>query len=420
MIHRDKKILWHPYTQHGLEPDLLEILSAHGAWLQLSNGQKILDAISSWWVNVHGHTHPTIIDAIYQQAQQLDHVIFAGCTHEPAIQLAELLINAAQNSQSNLRFCFYSDNGSTAIEAAIKMAYQYHQNNGAKTRTRFISLQNAYHGETIGCVSMNDRHGFSKIFTHLLFQVDFVPTDNIEILKNLLSTQSEKYAAIIVEPLIQSVNGMKIYAKQYLFELAKLCQEHNILLICDEVFTGFYRTGTCFAFEQANIKPDILCLGKSLTGGVLPLAATLVSADVYNAFYATEVERGFIHGHSYSANPIACAAAIASWNLLQLPETQSAIQRITQCTKNNIARLSLHPHVFNPRALGTIGALNVPSISNYFSQISYKIRKLALEQNILLRPLGPVIYTVPPYCVSDEDLDNVYNCIEYILNNLEN
>lgn len=418
MLTRDRKTLWHPFTQHNLEPELLPIVSAQGAWLKLSNGQKILDAISSWWVNVHGHTHPDIVNAICKQVQQLEQVIFAGCTHEPAIQLAEFLINALQQLGTQLSYCFYSDNGSTAVEAALKIAFQYHLNIGIKTRNRFISLQHAHHGETLGCMSLSDRGGFNKLFSALLFQVDFIPTDNIEILKDLLSTQSERYAAIIVEPLIQASSGMRIYPPLYLAEVAELCQKHGILLICDEVFTGFYRTGTCFAFEQAGIKPDLLCLGKSLTGGFLPFAATVVTADIYQAFYADKIERGFIHGHSYTANPIACAAAIASWQILHCPDTQNSIQRIIQYTQNRIEKLSTNPKAFSPQSLGTIGTVNISPTSTYYSHISYKIRRLALEKNVLLRSLGPVIYAVPPYCVTDDELDLIYNTIEYLLNNV--
>ena len=242
----------------------------------------------------------------------------------------------------------------------------------------------------------------------------------MDILQNLLSSHAEQYAAIIVEPLIQAAGGMRIYATQYLTDLASLCQKHNILLICDEVFTGFYRTGTCFAFEQAGIKPDFLCLGKSLTGGFLPLAATLVTENIYSAFYANEIDRGFIHGHSYSANPIACAAAIASWHLLQLPETQSSIRRIIQHTQQRIDQLSCDTNIFSPRSLGTIGAVNISPTSTYFTHTSYKIRKLAIQQGVLLRPLGPVIYVVPPYCVTENEINIIYDCIEYILHNLEN
>lgn len=421
MLNRDKQFIWHPYTQHGLEPELLPVVSAQSALLTLENNQKILDAISSWWVNIHGHSHPHIINAVYEQIQKLQQVIFAGCTHEPAIQLAELLINAVRNCGTDLQYCFYSDNGSTAVEAAMKIAFKYHQNKGQHSRKKFISLKNSYHGETLGCVAVSEREGFNNTFSELLFEVDFIPIDNIETLKNLVANQAEQYAAIIVEPLIQAVTGgMNIYNADYLTQIYQICLQHNILIICDEIFTGFYRTGTCFAFEQAQIKPDLLCLGKSLTGGFLPLAVTLATTEIYNAFYANNVNQAFIHGHSYTANPIACVAAIASWQILQHPNTQAAIKRISQYTKYRINKLSQHPLVTKPRSLGTIGAFNIGNQSNYFSHLSYVVRKLALQKNVLLRPLGNVIYTLPPYCVTDDEMVQIYDAIEYILNYLEN
>ncbi len=417
MLSRDRQFVWHPYTQHGLEPELLAIISARGAWLTLQNGQKILDAISSWWLNIHGHSHPDIIDAVYQQLTKLQHVIFAGCTHEPAIQLAELLINAVQNGGSALQYCFYSDNGSTAVETALKMAFKYHQNRGNHTRKKFLSLKNSFHGETLGCISLSDRDGYNKSFSELLFQVDFIPTNNINILNHLIANQAEQYAAIIIEPLIQT-NGMLIYDTNYLTQIAQICQQHHILVICDEVFTGFYRTGTCFAFEQAKIKPDLLCLGKSLTGGYLPLAVTLSTTDIYNAFYTNNISNALTHGHSYTANPLACVAAIASWQILQRPDTQASIKRIAQYTQYRLNQLAEHPLVSSPRSLGAIGAITLGNTASYFSQIGYVIRQLALQKNVLLRPLGNVIYTLPPYCVKDEELDHLFNTIEYLLNYL--
>lgn len=419
LIERDHQFIWHPFNQHGIKNEFLPVIKAKGTRLYLSNGQSIIDAISSWWVNLHGHANPEIIQAIYQQAQQLVHVIFSSFTHEPAVNFAEILINATQARGTLLNRVFYSDNGSTAVEVAMKMAYQYYINQGVKTRTRFLALNHSYHGDTLGCMSLSARSSYHKHFSRLLPQVDFIPTENINYLKQLLATNYNQYAALIIEPMIQAAGGMRIYSEHYLKELAELCLEENLLLICDEAFTGFYRTGLCFAFEHAHLKPDFLCLAKSITGGFLPLAATLTTKRIYSAFYSSDIDQAFLHGHSFTANPLACAAAIASWNILQRQETQAAITRINKQTMHWINKLKSHPNAIHSRCLGTVGAVNIRNSPDYFSDISYKIREYALEQGVLIRPLGPVLYAVPPYCSSNDEIDQIYSCIVDILDNVE-
>lgn len=420
LTERDQKIIWHPFAQHGIESEFPPIVSAEGAWLQLVDGRKIIDAVTSWWVNIHGHGHPVLAKAIYQQAQKLDHVIFAGFTHEPAIELAELLLNTVQTRQTNLSRCFYSDNGATSVEVALKMAFQYYKNKGIKTRTKFLALKNSYHGDTLGGMALSMRGSVHQHFAELLPEVDYVATDDLAELKRALEKDADHYAAFVVEPIVQAAGGMQIYSSEFLSEAVKLCQQYGILVICDEVFTGFYRTGKCFAFEHANIKPDLLCLAKGLTGGILPLAVTLATEEIFASFKSQEMQRAFYHSHSYTANPIACAAAIASWQLLQQEKTQQAIKTITNKTSAWIERLAEYPQVTKTRNLGTIGVIELGDAYNYFSAMNYKIRSFAIENGVLLRPLGNVVYALPPYCVTDVEIDQIYSVMEAVVNNVEN
>lgn len=417
---RDQKFIWHPFAQHGIEAEFLPVVAAEGAWLQLADGRKIIDAVASWWVNIHGHGHPVLAKAIYQQAQKLDHVIFAGFTHEPAIELAEILLNAVQTQQTNLSRCFYSDNGATSVEVALKMAFQYYKNKGIKTRTKFLALKNSYHGDTLGAMALSMRGSVHQHFTELLPEVDYVATGDLTELQQALERDGKHYAAFIVEPIVQAAGGMQIYSNEFLSAAVKLCQQHGILVICDEVFTGFYRTGKCFAFEHANIKPDLVCLAKGLTGGILPLAVTLVTEEIFASFKSQEMQRTFYHGHSYTANPIACAAAIASWQLLHQEKTQQAINKITNKTSAWIEHLAKSNQVKKFRNLGTIGVIELGDAYNYFSTINYKIRSFAIENGVLLRPLGNVVYALPPYCVTEAEIDQIYSVMETVANNIEN
>lgn len=414
----DRQCVWHPFTQHGLEAEFLPVVSAQSAWLTLANGAKVLDGISSWLVNLHGHGHPAIVSAIAAQAAQLDQVIFAGFTHEPAVRLAKTLVDAANGSGAELTRCFYTDNGATAVEAALKMAYQYHLNQGVTSRTRFLALKNSYHGDTIGSMSVSARDSFAMHFADLLCHVDFVTPDKIEELAEKLAEHKESYCALIIEPMVQGVGGMQMHSAEFLQQVAQLCQEYGVLLICDEIFTGFYRTNKLFAFEYANIKPDLLCLSKGLTGGVLPLAATLATEAVFMAFQTKNVRDAFLHGHSFTGNPIACAAGLASFALLQLPETKARIAAISAKTKVWCEILRQQPRVAATRCLGTIGAVEIKNWPGYMSGASLQIRQQALKQGVLLRPFGSVIYALPPYCVTNDELDKIYYTIQDIVSNL--
>lgn len=419
LLQRDAEVIWHPFTQCQTDTEMNAVISGKGVYLNLLDGSQIIDGVSSWWVNLHGHAHPEIAHAIHQQALQLEHVIFARYTHEPAVKLAELLIQAATERQLNLTRCFYSDNGSTAVEAALKMAFQYHHNQGNKKRRRFLAVKGGYHGDTIGSVSVSERDELALIFKPLLFDVDYIPVGDTATLQKMLAQQGDEYAGFIFEPLVQGFTGMKFHTAEWLQEITELCRQHNILLIADEVFTGFYRTGKLFACEKANVKPDLICLSKGITGGFLPLAVTLVADHVYSAFLGNTVRQAFLHGHSYTANPLACSAAVKSWELLHRPETQAAIVQISQWTKKWIEGLASHPRAENARYLGTIGAISIKGWPNYFSGLSRLIAEFGRQNGVLLRPLGNVIYAVPPYCINEAELAKVYEVLYLILENID-
>lgn len=416
LLNRDQKWIWHPYTQHGLNQPILPICKAQGSYLELEDGHRILDAISSWWVNGLGHCHPRIAQAISEQAEQLEHVIFAGFTHAPAVNLAEALIHATQERGAKFEKVFFSDNGSTAVEVALKMAFQFHQNRGETTRTRFLALRGSYHGDTLGAMAVGEPEGFHTCFKPLLAPVDFVEPDQIDDMKKLISQHSKEYAGMIVEPLIQGAGGMRIYSAEFLKEVYQICKSEGILLIFDEVFTGFYRTGKAFAFEKAGVIPDLICFSKILTGGFLPLAVTLATAEIFNSFKSEKLQHAFLHGHSYTANPLACAAAFATWNELSRPETQNQIKIIEKVTQKRTQALNQHPRVRQTRSLGTIGVIELHGDSGYFAEDASFMRKAALEKGVLLRPLGNVIYTAPPYCFTEDQLQFTYDVIESLIN----
>ncbi len=416
LIHKkDKKIntknlLWHPFTQHKKLTDIPNIKQGRDEFLTLDNGLEIIDSISSWWVNLHGHCNKKISQAIYKQANTLEHAIFAGFSHDPAIELSEKLLSKT-NGFSKV---FFSDNGSTAVEVSLKIAYQYNKNN-RDDRPLFLALKNSYHGDTIGAMAVSDSNGYHKTFKPLMPKVDFVETDNYESLKSF-DRNAEKYSAFIVEPLIQGAGGMKIYSTEFLKAIREFCNKHNIIMICDEIFTGFYRTGKMFAFEHTNITPDIICLSKGITGGFMPLSVTLTTEKIFHKFLSDNVEDAFLHGHSYTANPLACSAALESWDILNSKQCQDNIKRISSITKERIERLDKKINIRNPRYMGTIGAFDVTGVGNYFSgNFSNEFAKKALDKGVLIRPLGNVVYTVPPYCISSESLNKIYDTIEEIL-----
>jgi adenosylmethionine-8-amino-7-oxononanoate aminotransferase len=412
---RDRKVVWHPFSQHGLNQALLPVESAKGAHLKLSDGREILDAISSWWVNIHGHSHPSVVEAIRKQGSTLEHVIFAGFTHEPAVQLAETLVAYPSIQNAGLSKVFYSDNGSTAVEVALKMSFQYHLNRGISGRNKFLALRNSYHGDTLGAMAVGEPDGYHNHFRRLMPDVDFVEPDQIQQLEQLLTQNGNAYAAFIFEPLLQGAGGMKLYSSSYLKEAVALCKKFGILTIADEIFTGFYRTGKCFAFEHAEIKPDLVCLSKGITAGFLPLAVTLTTEDIFQAFVSKEIRTAFLHGHSYTANPISCAAAIESWRLLQDPACLQKIQMIEQRTRKWIEELKSHPRVQAARCIGTVGAIEIRSGENYFSPKPGALMERAIAKGVLLRPLGNVLYAVPPYCCTSEEIDLIYRIMKEVL-----
>lgn len=411
---KDRQFLWHPYSQHGLNREILPVVAAEGAYLELADGKKILDGISSWWVNIHGHGHPEIASAIHEQALRLDHVIFSGFTHQPAVALAEALVGHPAVFQAGLEKVFYSDNGSTAVEVALKMAYQFHCNHG-KPRSHFIALKGSYHGDTLGAMAVGEPEGFHQIFRTLMPPVDFIAPGDLESLRTLLRKNPSRYAGFIFEPLLQGAGGMRIYSPEFLNEAVRLCQEYGVLTICDEVFTGFYRTGKCFAFEYCDFRPDFVCLSKGITGGVLPLAVTLTQNRIFEGFLSEKMESAFLHGHSYTANPIACAAGLASWKILHSEKTQERISTLCKITQERIERLRTQQGAKNSRCLGTVGAVDRAGGGNYFTEKPGSLMRASLELGVLLRPLGAVLYVVPPYCCTDAQLHQIYDAVEALI-----
>ncbi len=407
LLGRDRAALWHPYTQHGLERETLPVVAAEGSWLTLEDGRRVLDAISSWWCCLHGHGRPELVAAIARQAAQLDHVLFAGATHEPAVALAERLLAVAP---AGLTRVFYSDNGSTAVEVALKLAYQSCQHRGEAERRSFIAFEGGYHGDTFGAMAVGDPEPFFRPFEPLLFPVVRVPLD-AGALARAFERLPGQVAAVILEPLIQAAGGMRVYSPSLLVEARRLSREHGALLIADEVMTGFGRTGSLFACSAAGIEPDLLCLAKGLTGGTLPLATTLAREEIFDAFLSTERSRAFFHGHTFTANPIACAAALASLELVlaeNVPARFAALGGRIEATlraalSNGDVRNSL-------RRLGGIVVLDLPARqgdTGYLSSRALELRRRALELGALLRPLGNVLYAMPPASTTEEQGDRI-------------
>lgn len=417
---RDQAAVWHPFTQHQMSSLPLAIKRGQGAYLFDQQGKAYLDLISSWWVNIHGHAHPLIAKAIYEQALRLEHVIFAGFTHEPAVVLAEKLLNLLPAGFSKV---FYSDNGSTSVEVAIKMAYQYWHNQGEGQRQRFLAFSGGYHGDTFGAMAMGRSSQFFEHFSDLLFSVDHAPypatwTGDEQIaekenqallwIEGYLQQYHRELAAIIIEPLIQAASGMRVCRSEFLLALEKLARSYNILIIYDEVMTGFGRSAANFACEKAGTHPDIICLAKGLTGGFLPLAVTVCQEHIYQAFLHESINHALVHGHSYTANPLGCAAALASLEILEQQATLQQIRSITATHQEMLAVLSALPGVEKTRQCGTMAAFDIAVNTTYGSKLSQAWRNIFLEHGLLIRPLGKVIYLLPPYCISQEDLRKAY------------
>jgi len=407
----DATHVWHPYTQHAIAPAPIPIVRAAGAYLYDATGRPILDAISSWWVTLHGHGHPIIAQAIATQAHQLEQVIFAGFTHEPAARLADELVARLPKGLTRV---FYSDDGSTAVEAALKVALQYWSNRG-QSRSLIAALEHAYHGDTFGAMSAGARGVFTAPFHSHLFEVARLPDptegDTAAALREVLERRGAQLAAVIVEPLLHGAGGMRVWDGAVLEQIRELTRAHDVLLIADEVLTGFGRTGPLFACERAQIVPDVMCLSKGITGGFLPLGVTAVREEIFEAFRVADRTRTLFHGHSYTANPLACAAARASLLLL---DDSCAARRLSIETAHRagLERLEQVPAVRRPRVLGTIAAFDLDGERSYLDPVGPAIAAHALEAGVLLRPLGNTVYILPPYCVTAEELGRVYEVVE--------
>lgn len=406
--------VWHPFTQHALEPAMRRVVRTEGAYLIDEDGAAILDAISSWWVITHGHRHPAIMEAIRAASQTYDQLIFAEYTHAPAEELASRLIEIAP---SGLAHVFYSDSGSTAVEVALKMALGFFHNLG-RPRNRICVLENGYHGDTIGTMSAGERGVFNAPYAPLLFAVDRLPFPEPGKEQTTLDAfeaacASGEVAALLIEPLLLGAGGMRTYPASVLSELKGIAERHGSLLIADEVMTGWGRTGSLFACEQAGITPDILCTSKGLTGGALPLAATLSTAEIFEAHLSTDRRKTFFHSSSYTANPIACAAAVANLAVWKEEPVRERIDALTEQQRRHVARFAEDPRFSGTRQLGTIAALDlkVPA-AGYLSEAGPQLKAFFRERRLLIRPLGNVIYLMPPYCVTSEELDRAYGAID--------
>jgi adenosylmethionine-8-amino-7-oxononanoate aminotransferase len=401
--------VWHPFTQHALAPPPPVIERGEGAWLVTDNGRHILDGISSWWVTTHGHNHPRIMAAIRAQTEKLDQVIFANFTHKPAEDLAAALLDIVPKGLAHV---FYSDSGSTAVEVALKMALGFWHNQG-RARTKIIALEHAYHGDTIGTMAAGARGVFNAAYAPLLFDVARLPFP-IDPAATLaaLERAAPDAAALIVEPLLLGSGGMLMYGAEMLAAMKRICEKHGTLFIADEVLTGFGRTGTVFACEQAGVRPDILCLAKGLTGGAIPLAATLATGAIFDAHYSRDRRKTFFHSSSYTANPIACAAGVANLAIWREEPVRERIAALGAMQEARLAPFRNDPRFSNVRRLGTVAALDLKVADpGYLAEMGPRLMAHFLDRNILLRPLGNTMYVLPPYCITAAELDMIYAAI---------
>ncbi|SCW64357.1 adenosylmethionine-8-amino-7-oxononanoate aminotransferase [Sphingobium faniae] len=413
--------VWHPFHQHGLGEPIPHVVRAEGAVLHLAGGGTLIDAVSSWWVTTHGHCHPRIAAAIAEQAGRLDQLIFAGYTHGPAEEVARGLIDLAPRSAGRdpLAHVFFSDSGSTAVEVALKMALGYWRNLAldglAQARHRILVLEHGYHGDTIGAMSVGERGVYNQAWAPLLFDVGTIPFPApgreqaaLDALESACAAP-EKPAAFIVEPLILGAGGMLIYPAPVLRGMAAICARHDVLFIADEVMTGWGRTGTLFACEQAGVVPDIMAVAKGITGGAIPLAATLATGRIFDAHKSTDRARLFYHSSSYTANAIACAAACANLAIWRQEDVLGRIGKLAEGVASRLAKLADHPAFTNPRQLGAVAAIDlIAPDAGYLSDLAPRLRAFFQERGILLRPLGNTIYLMPPYCLDADQLDCVF------------
>jgi len=413
---RDKKHLWHPLTQHKLHPNHLAIVKAKGCVLTDEKGKEYIDGIASWYTCMYGHCNTAITDKIKQQLDQLDQVVFSGFTHKPAVKMSEALMQILPKNQQKI---FFSDNGSTSVDVAIKMALQYHFNQGDK-RGKIVALEGGFHGDTFGAMSVSGLSVYNGPFEDFFIDVSRIPvpnTNNFEAVKKqfIQLLKTENVAAFIFEPLVQGASAMFMYDAKLLDQLIAIAHSFGVVTIADEVMTGFGKTGKNFASDYLENKPDIICLSKSLTGGIAPMALTTCTQKIYDAFYDDELGKGFFHGHTYSANPLTCTAALASIELLKTKEIQENIQRVIYSHQQFNSRIEKHPKVKNTRQLGIIFALDLDIKMERYGNLRDKIFKHFMDDGIFLRPLGNTIYILAPFVITDIQLKKIYTSIEKLL-----
>ena len=418
LIERDSQHLWHPYTQHKTAALPIAITKGEGALLWDEKNKEYIDAIASWWVNPYGHSNKFIADAIYKQLTTLEHVLFGGFTHEPAIILAEKLIEILPNNQQKI---FFSDNGSTAVEVAIKVALQFFYNKGEK-RTTIIAFENAFHGDTFAAMAASGISFYTQAFQGMFIDVVRIPVPvkgqeqvSFDVLKEVI--KNNNCAGFIFEPLVQGAAGMVMYEPEALDKLLQICQDNNVLTIADEVMTGFGKTGKTFACDYLTQKPDMMCLSKALTGGTIPMAITTSTQTIFDAFYDDDINKALFHGHTFTANPTGCAAALASLTLLQTKNMQNNLVRINSSHLDFQKRIEKHPMVTATRVLGVIFALEIKteSSASYYGTLRNKLYNFFIANGVILRPVGNIVYILPPYVITDAQLQKVYQVVESAL-----
>ncbi len=423
LVSRDRAVVWHPYTQMLTRPDPLPIVRGEGVYLYTEDGRRLLDGTSSWWVNIHGHAHPRLSEAVASQARTLEHVVFANCTHEPAVTLAERLVSILPKGLTRV---FYSDNGSTAVEVAMKLALQYWSHRGEPARKTFVTLHHAYHGDTVGAMSASEASLFTRPFESMLFDVVRADPpycyrcpvgldratcriDCLTSLEQVLQAHAGSVAAVLVEPMLQGAGGMIVWPAEFLGAVRSLSNRFEALFIADEVLTGFGRTGRMFACEHAGVSPDIICLSKALTGGYLPLGATVATEDIYDAFLSEDRTRTFFHGHSFTANPIACAVAVASLDVFRETDALAKVRALEGWLRTGLEPLRALPIVGDVRVIGGVGIVELvtdkatKATGGYLDTLGPTLTAAFLDRGLLLRPLGNVLYFMPPYVITREE-----------------
>ena len=438
LVERDLARLWHPYTQMRTAPPPIPIVRGEGVYLYTEDGRKILDGISSWWVNIHGHSHPKLNEALARQAGELEHVIFAGFTHPPAVELAERLTEILP---AGLNRIFYSDNGSTAVEVALKMAYQFWRNSGEPERRLFVGLQFAYHGDTVGAMSVSEESVFTRSFEGLMFRAARAQAphcfrcpiglerascaiDCLADLERILRDEGGRVAGVIVEPMLQAAGGMIVWPREFLAGVRKLCDDYGTLMIADEVMTGFGRTGRMFACEYGPVSPDLMCLSKGLSAGYLPLAATAMTDAIYEAFLSDDRAKTFFHGHSFTANPLGCAVALASLDVFREEGTLERVARLEKQLRAGLEPLRSLACVGDVRVIGGVGIVQLTedgeseAAGGYLADIGPRLYREFLGRGVLLRPLGNVLYFMPPYVISETETDWVLGQMDEVLKGL--